>query len=139
MAYATTFWQARFTLPLGVLAIGVALSVTLGIAAHHETTRGAQQHFDAIATDVARKVEGRFDDYIAVLTGLRARFNTPAGVTRAEFRNYVAGLDLARKYPGFQAVNYAPYIAPGDIRLFERQMRADAVLDAGIGNDFAVK
>ena len=89
------------------------------MAAHREVTRSAEQRFDAAAVDVSRKVENRFDDYIAVLTGLRARFSTSAAVTHDEFRDYVAGLNLASNYPGFQVVNYAPYVAAADKHRFK--------------------
>src|SRR5882672_10649507 len=107
MALKTGFSRGKFALPLVVFGAGAALSVALALAARQEIASAAQQRFDAVAIDVARKVEGRFDDYTAVLTGLRARFNTSVPVTRHEFRDYVAGLNLASNYPGFRAVNYA--------------------------------
>ena len=47
-----------------MLALGTALSIALGAAAHQEIARSAQQRFDAAALAVARKVEGRFDNYM---------------------------------------------------------------------------
>jgi len=133
-------WESgKFSLPLVVFTAGAALSIALGLAARQETTRGAQARFDAIATDAARKVEGRFDDYLAVLIGLRARFNTSETVTRSEFRDYVAGLNLARSYPGFQLVNYAPYVDAADKRRFEEQVRRDPDLDAASAANFSIQ
>ena len=63
---------ARIRLPVAILILGTALSIALGIYAHQEIGRSARARFDATALDLARKVEGRFDDYIAVLIGLRA-------------------------------------------------------------------
>lgn len=126
-------------MPLLVLTIGVALSVALGVTAREEIANGAEQRFDAVALDLARKVEGRFDDYIAILTGLRARFNTDEPVTRAAFRDYVAGLSLPRSYPGFRAINYAPHVAAAEKQGFEQQVRGDAALDAAVAARFAIK
>ncbi|WP_284617888.1 bifunctional diguanylate cyclase/phosphodiesterase [Aquabacterium humicola] len=106
--------RAPVALPLIVLAAGLALSLFLGIAARLEIWRGANERFDAVALDLARKIEGRFDDYTAVLTGVQARFNTEQAVSREDFRDYVAGLKLERSYPGFQAVNFAAYRRDGD-------------------------
>lgn len=138
MTIKTRFVWRQLCLPLVVLFIGALLSVALGVVAHQEIARSAQQRFDAVAADVARKVEGRFDDYVAVLMGLRARFNTPKGLTRSEFRDYVAGLDLARTHPGFQVLNYAPYVTAADRQRFEEQMRLDASLDGGVAAKFSI-
>ncbi|RTQ36942.1 EAL domain-containing protein [Variovorax gossypii] len=129
----------RIRLPLAILMAGAVLSIALAVSAHQEIGRSAQARFDSTAFDLARKVEARFDDYIAVLTGLRARFNTPEGVTRSDFRDYVAGLNLETAYPGFQAVNYAPSIAAKDRHAFEEKVRGDASLDSGVASGFAIK
>ena len=126
-------------MPLAIFAFGTALSIALSVSARQEIGRSAQARFDATALDLARKVEARFDDYIAVLIGLRARFNTSETVTRSDFRDYVAGLNLASAYPGFQAVTYAPRIASNDKRAFEEQVRGDASLDTGVASRFAIK
>lgn len=129
----------RIRLPLVIFVAGTALSIALGVSAHQEIGRSAQTRFDAAAFDLARKVEARFDDYIAVLIGLRARFNTSDSVTRSDFRDYVAGLNLASAYPGFQAVNYAPRVAANDKQAFEERVRGDAGLDAGVASGFSIK
>lgn len=126
-------------MPLVIFVVGTALSLALSISARQEIGRSAQARFDATAFDLARKVEARFDDYVAILIGLRARFNTSEAVTRSDFRDYVAGLNLANAYPGFQAVSYAPVIAASDKQAFEAQIRGDASLDAGIASRFAIK
>ncbi|WP_418117595.1 EAL domain-containing protein [Variovorax sp. 350MFTsu5.1] len=130
---------ARIRLPVVIFILGTALSIALGIYAHQEIGRSARTRFDATALDLARKVESRFDDYIAVLIGLRARFNTSEGVTRSDFRDYVSGLNLPSAYPGFQAVNYAPRVMPEDKQLFEEQVRGDDSLDAAVSSGFAIK
>ncbi|WP_280154462.1 EAL domain-containing protein [Piscinibacter sp. XHJ-5] len=100
--------HGKLVLPLLVFAAGAALSIGLGVAADREVQRGASQRFDAVATDLARKVEGQFDAYTEVLVGLRALFSTSDAVTGEQFSEYVAGLSLSTSYPGFCVVNYAP-------------------------------
>ncbi|NVM93134.1 diguanylate cyclase (GGDEF)-like protein [Variovorax sp. SG517] len=126
-------------LPLAILVVGAALSVALGISVHQEIERSARTRFGATALDLARKVEDRFDDYVAVLTGLRARFNTPEGVTRSDFRDYVEGLNLPSVYPGFQAVSYAPFVTADEKRAFEERVRREAGFDADLGPGFTIK
>ncbi|MDH6169213.1 diguanylate cyclase (GGDEF)-like protein [Variovorax boronicumulans] len=129
----------RIRLPLVIFVVGTALSIALSVSAHQAIGRSAQARFDASAFDLARKVEARFDDYTALLVGLRARFNASETVTRNDFRDYVAGLNLASAYPGFQAFSYAPRIAANDKQAFEAQVRGDASLDAGVASGFAIK
>jgi len=126
-------------LPVLVLLAGLALSITLALLTRRELASSASERFDAVALDVARKVERRFDDYTAVLVGLQARFNTERELTRKEFRDYVAGLHLHTNYPGFQAVNFAAYLREGEKQRFEALMREDAALNAAIGAPYAVK
>src|SRR5688500_18053809 len=132
------FLRSRFTLPLAVFAIGAGLAIGMGLAAHQEIARSAQQRFDAQATDAARKVEDRFDAYTEVLIGLRALFNTTEDVSREQFRQYVGGLRLASHFPGFQVLNYAPYVAAEDKAAFERRLRSDSSLDAGVAAQVAI-
>jgi diguanylate cyclase (GGDEF)-like protein len=124
MTLSRIIGRTRSVLPVAVLVAGATLSVALGMMAHQEIRRAAQQRFDAVAIELARKVEGRFDDYVAVLYGLRARFNTSTPVTQGDFRDYVAGLDLGRSYPGFQAVNFAAFVPAEDRPAFEAAMNA---------------
>ncbi|HMC14914.1 MAG TPA: CHASE domain-containing protein, partial [Albitalea sp.] len=131
-------WRGKFVLPLVVLSIGAALSVGLGLAAHQEITRSAAQRFDAVAADVAQKVEGRFDDYTGVLIGLRALFNTSEVVTRRQFGQYVDGLNLAANYPGFQALTFAPQVAAADKAAFERQLRSETPLSPSAATRLAI-
>jgi diguanylate cyclase (GGDEF)-like protein/PAS domain S-box-containing protein len=126
-------------LPLIVMLAGLALSILLALLARRELANNANERFDAVAMDIARKVERRFDDYTAVLVGLQARFNTERELTRKDFRDYVAGLNLPANYPGFQAVNFAAYLSGDDKARFEAAMREDAALSAAIGSPYAVK
>jgi diguanylate cyclase (GGDEF)-like protein/PAS domain S-box-containing protein len=126
-------------LPVVVLLAGLALSIALALLARRELATNANDRFDAVAMDIARKVERRFDDYTAVLVGLQARFNTEQELTRKDFRDYVAGLNLPANYPGFQAVNFAAYLRADDKARFETVMREDAGLAAAIGSPYAVK
>ena len=129
----------KFALPLMVLALGVALSIALGLGARQDIERSARQRFDLAANDIARKVQVRFEDYVAVLLGLRALFDTSEHVTNDQFQHFVAGLDLAANFPGFVQLNYAERV-PGAERLaFEQRLRAEAKGDGDSLAAFAVK
>jgi diguanylate cyclase (GGDEF)-like protein/PAS domain S-box-containing protein len=128
----------QYTLPLAVLAAGFALSLGLGLAAHQETQRGAQERFDSVATAVARKVEDRLGAYTEVLIGLRSLFTTGDTVTRHQFGHYVAGLELQRNFPGFLLLNFAPYVTPAERAAFEARLRNEGGRDAERYARFAI-
>jgi diguanylate cyclase (GGDEF)-like protein/PAS domain S-box-containing protein len=117
--------SGRLRLPLAVLAAGVALSLLLYHATEQEIERGAQARFDVMATDVARKVEDGFSSYVEVLNGLRALVSSSRNLTRQQFRTYVDALGLHSNYPGFRALNFAPYIEAQDLSGFEQRMRRE--------------
>jgi len=129
----------KFALPSAVLAVGVALSLGLGYSAEQEIERSARLRFDIAANDAAHKVENRFEDYIEVLIGLRALFDTSEHVTNAQFQHYVDGLGLRANFPGFVQLNFAKYLTAAERPAFEERLRREAARD-GIGPvNFAVK
>ena len=86
MTLSRIIGRHKFALPALVFTAGTALSIALGVMTHQEIRRAARERFDAVATELARKVEGRFDDYVAVLAGVRARFNSTSEVRKDCFR-----------------------------------------------------
>ena len=137
MAKSIDFLRGKFGLPIVVFAVGAALSIGLGRSAQQEIQRSAQQRFDAVAMDAARKVQDRFDGYTEVLIGLRALFNTGETVSRTRFRHYVSGLNLAESFPGFQALNWAPYVAAADKAAFDARLRDDPSLPPSFAQKLA--
>lgn len=120
--------RGKLTLPIIVFSIGVTLSAGLGLGAYKDITLGAQQRFNAVAHDAARKVEDRFEGYTEVLIGLRALFATSEPVTREQFRQYVLGLKLEANFPGFQVLNYAASVPLERKRAYEEGLRRDTAL-----------
>ncbi|WP_254700220.1 bifunctional diguanylate cyclase/phosphodiesterase [Trinickia violacea] len=59
-------------------------------------------------------------------------------MARIEFRDFVDGLDLPGRYPGFQTLNYAPYVRSEDIAAFVAHQKSDPVLQKA-GIDFSVR
>jgi len=107
-----------------VLLIGVALSVGASHWVRLEMLRSAQSRFDAIAGNAAVQVEKRFAAYAEVLTGLRALFQS-GEVSREAFRRYTIALELKGRFPGFQVLNYAPYVPAASREAFEKAVQQD--------------
>ena len=138
MVSSRGFLRGKIALPCVVFIAGATLSIGLALAAREEIARGARQRFDAVTVDAARKVQDRFDGYTEVLIGLRALFNSGETVSRTRFRHYVSGLNLAENFPGFQALNYAPYVDALTKPSFEARLRGDQSLPPATAQSFGI-
>lgn len=126
-------WHRKSRLiPAALLLIGIALSLVASRSAQEETSRDAQTRLDATAANAAVQVERRFAAYFTVLSGTRALFHTVDQVSREDFHRYAQALALRRDFPGFNVLNYAPYVAPGSEDAFEQAMRSDPFLPRGV-------
>jgi diguanylate cyclase (GGDEF)-like protein len=90
-----------------ILAGGIALSFASAYLAHKELQRDAEGVFLSDARDLARAIENETTAYEEVLTGLSSFMSASRNVTTEEFRHYVEGLQLTKRFPGFQNLNYA--------------------------------
>ncbi len=123
----TPRWHAN----LGKLAAGAVLLVSLAVtlAGWHysrvavEHTR--QERFDAEARDIIAALSQRMTAYEAVLRGGIGLFDSSRDVTRAEWRNYVASLQLSTDFPGIQGMGFSQLIRPGDMPAHLRAIRAE--------------
>jgi len=118
--------------PAAVLLIGIVLSVIASQSAREETSHTAELRFDTTATNATVQFERRIAAYFEVLAGVRALFNTVDDVSREDFRRYSQDLALKRDFPGFQVLNYAPYVAAGSKEAFEDAVRHDPSLPPGV-------
>jgi diguanylate cyclase (GGDEF)-like protein/PAS domain S-box-containing protein len=114
--------------PFLVLGIGIALSILLHFVIRDNVEGEAQLRFERQASDAKHVIEARIHSYADVMYGLRALFSA-SSVSRTEFHHYVAGLDLAHRYPGFWGINYAEWIPHEAKARFEARVRKDTSLD----------
>ncbi len=129
-----------YALPLVALAAGVIGSVLLSLLVKENVESEAKLRFERQASDAQHVMEARVKSYVDVLYGLGALFSTSnTTISRAEFRRYVAGLDLKARYPGFQIVNYAEWVPHGKKAAFEAKVRRDTSVDPGGYPGFSIK
>src|SRR5438128_2071538 len=125
--------------PFLVLGIGIGLSILLHFVIKDNVQGEAQLRFERQASDAQHVIEARIKSYADVLHGLGALFNTSNSIPRAEFRRYVAALDLPNRYPGFQGLNYAEYVRSEAKARFEARVRRDTSLDPRGYPNFTIK
>jgi len=126
-----SIWTDRL-IPATVLLIGIALSVVASLTVREGTSREAQSRFDTAAANATVQVERRFASYFEVLVGLRAMFDTVNDVSREEFQRYAQALALKRNYPGYQVLNFAPYVSAASKDAFEKTQQNDPSLPRGV-------
>ena len=131
--------RGKTLFPFLVLGIGVALSLLLHFVIRDNVKGEAQLRFERQASDAQHVIEARIKSYADVLHGLGALFNTSNSIPRAEFRRYVAALDLPHRYPGFQGLNYAEYVPHEAKARFEARVRRDTSLDPRGYPNFTIK
>jgi len=120
--------RSRAFFPFLVLGIGIALSILLHFVIRDSVEGEAQLRFERQASDAQHVIEARIHSYADVMYGLRALFSA-SSVSRTEFHRYVAGLELAYRYPGFWGINYAEWVTHDAKVRFEARVRKDTGLD----------
>ena len=121
--------RGKAFIPALALGIGIAVSIVVSFAIRDNIEREAKLRFERQASDAQHVIAARIHSYADVMYGLSALYNASYPVTRAEFHNYVTGLDLEHRYPGFWTFNYAEYVPHKAKAGFTAQVRKDTSLD----------
>lgn len=104
----------KLLLPLSILSIGLATTYVLQLRAADSVQAALGERFVSRSRQIVERVEQRLEAHRLILTGARALFQTKLKPDRLMFADYVAGLQLARNYPGIQSMAYAPLLPAGD-------------------------
>ncbi|MBA3231896.1 MAG: CHASE domain-containing protein [Acidobacteria bacterium] len=117
----------RAALPSVILAAGLALTLLGAWYAHREGRSQEALEFANVAATVQHAIEGRLEAYVAMLRGGTGLFAGSDDVSPAEFRAYVARLELPWRYPGVQGIGFSQIIGPE-----EREAVAARARQAGL-------
>jgi hypothetical protein len=100
--------SAAYTVLLGMLLLtGLAW---YGVKQNVETRERAR--FEETVKTIEEAIDRRMNTYVDAMLDSRGLFVATETVERHEWRNYVAGSDLERRYPGIQAVGYTERVRP---------------------------
>ncbi|WP_317204915.1 CHASE domain-containing protein [Janthinobacterium sp.] len=129
------------TLPLwgAGLMLALAIGLSLFAAAAKTVEDDARQRFENVARSTQYGLSARVKSYSDLVRGLVALFRTADPLSRAQFHEYVSGLDLARHFPAIEALTYAQALDEAGRDAFEAGVRADASVRPGGYPDFAIK
>jgi len=81
-----------------------------------------QHEFQADITEVKTKIAERMNSYGQILKGGRSLFHSSQEVTRQEWHDYAASLELDKLYPGIQGVGYATTIPYSKLSTHEQEI-----------------
>jgi signal transduction histidine kinase len=106
--------------------LGALLSLSVGAGLYVSTSQAVENdalaRFNHMARNVQTILDGRLKTYADVLRGTASLFLAADGITRDEFRRYVAGLDLPNHFPGVESINFARYVTDAERERFEAEM-----------------
>ncbi|WP_416051565.1 EAL domain-containing protein [Cupriavidus basilensis] len=118
---------------LGALLLGLLSTIVVHSLYTELLERDARLRFKSDTDDIAQQIDTRIRLYTDVLVTMQALFGASDDVSREEFRDFVNGLNLEQRYPGFQTLNYAPYVPASELASFVASQRKDPVLrEAGV-------
>jgi signal transduction histidine kinase len=102
---------------LAVLLVATLVGTLLAAGRVHDRE---QEELDDGAQATAAAISRRMETYAQVLRGAAGLYQASDDVTPRDFRDFVAGQDLAHRYPGVAGVLHAQALAPGAVAGYER-------------------
>lgn len=115
----------------GYLAFFVGICLTIWTclfvidAQDEQIRRNFQRDTDKIATDTSVRLQTYFD----MLLSLKGMFAVNHNVTREQYTRYINELNLTRRYPGFQAIQFVRRVSDKDLEAFSKSVMNDKSLD----------
>ncbi len=136
---ATRLARRWIVVPWLVLATVISASLLLFAVIRDAVEDVARLRFEREASDIKHVIDARVHSYVDVLYGLQALLASQSPISRVQFHRYVTSLDLKRRYPGYDVVNYAKYVPAEGKDRFEKEVRRDTSLEPRGYPDFAIK
>jgi PAS domain S-box-containing protein len=124
----------------GVVAfiVGLCLTAWACLFAMDTQDRQIADRFTHDADKVARDTEARLKTYFDTLLAIRGTFVLQGPISRQDFHRYVAQLQLAERYPGFQAIQWVLRVPEADLARHVAGVRADASVEPGGYPDYRI-
>ncbi|MBZ2209449.1 CHASE domain-containing protein [Massilia soli] len=127
-----------------LLGAGLALSMIVAALVYMGALRTAEadarMRFEGVARSAQYSLAARVNTYAGVLRGMVAAFRShDAPLSRRQFHDYVATLDLAANYPAIENANFAVHLQDQARDDFIASVRSDSSLAAGGYPGFDIK
>ncbi|HJV02873.1 MAG TPA: CHASE domain-containing protein [Burkholderiaceae bacterium] len=111
------------------LSLALAVGMTLYAAALKTVEDDAEQRFQNLTRSTQYSISARVKSYSDLVRGLVALFQTTDNLSRLQFHQYVASLDLPQHFPAIEALTWAPLVMDAQRDAFVAAVRADRSLE----------
>jgi len=118
--------------------VGICVTVWVCLFVVNVQDRQASEAFQRDTQKIARDTQLRLQTYFDMLLSIKGVFAVHENVTRLEFSRYVRELDLKRRYPGFQAIQFVRRVRSEQMDAYTARIRADDSLQSGGYADYKV-
>lgn len=118
--------------------VGICVTVWVCLFVMKVQDRQANEAFQRDTQKIARDTQMRLQTYFDMLLSIKGVFAVHENVTRVEFSRYVRELDLKRRYPGFQAIQFVRRVRSDQMDAYTAHIRADDSLQSGGYPDYKV-
>jgi diguanylate cyclase (GGDEF)-like protein/PAS domain S-box-containing protein len=131
--------KRAFGIAAAIMVAGLTVTLTARTVSERIIAADMQRRFSADAADISTAVGERLRTHAEVLVSMQGLYASIGRVDRAQFRRYMDVLDLARRYPGFQALQALRHVAPDGLDDFIAEVRGDTSVEAAGQPEFAVR
>ena len=115
----------RTAVAYAVLVVGLLLTALAFYYVRQNVEARERERFDEIVGATEHAVDRRMQTYIDAMLDGRGLFAASESVTREEWKAYVAGSDLKKRYPGIQAIAYAEQVPLDEREAHVRRVREE--------------
>ena len=107
------------------LFAGVGLTILVWHLLTVSTERRAREQFNADCAAIQQRIGRRLAQYETALRSAQALFKATPAVSRAQWREFVAGIDIQHHFPGMQGMGYGRYVSADGRAALEASVRAE--------------
>ncbi|MGW8394190.1 CHASE domain-containing protein [Pseudoduganella sp. HUAS MS19] len=118
--------------------VGICVTVWVCMFVMNVQDRQTNEAFQRDTQKIARDTQLRLQTYFDMLLSIKGVFAVKDDVSRVEFSRYVRELDLKRRYPGFQAIQFVRRVPSSQLDAYAARIRADDSLQSGGYPDYKV-
>ncbi|MEW5755889.1 MAG: CHASE domain-containing protein [Pseudomonadota bacterium] len=108
-----------------VLLISIAITIVAWKLSSDSAEQRTRERFKFQVDEAQFAIDKRMTDYVQVLRGGLALFESAKSVDRTMWHRYVETLALNESYPGIQGIGFSLWIDPKDKASVEQRVRAE--------------
>jgi PAS domain S-box-containing protein len=126
------FHQLDLRIPGVVCVVGTAIALLAALAQHRQAQELEALRFKQLTEIATERIRERTAIYSNALRSAAGLYTVTDQVTRSQWRDFVASLTLAERYPGIAGIGIVTPVKPGHMDDFVAAQRASGVPDFSV-------